>query len=84
MENNGRLCRSLYLVPSVLARQGILIAELARELDIDEATLREDIELCPWSVRRPGPRRIPLLITVDDDDGCVYADLPQGLTRPLR
>jgi proteasome accessory factor C len=25
-----------------------------------------------------------LLLTIDEDDDCVYAELPQGLTRPLR
>ncbi len=84
MENNGRLRRLLYLVPSVLARQGIPLSELARELDIDEATLREDIELLSMVGPPAGGPDEFLLITVDDDDGCVYADLPQGLTRPLR
>ena len=84
MENNGRLRRLLYLVPAVLAKQGVPVKELAKELDIDEATLREDIELLS-TVGPPqgGPDEF-LLLTVDDEDDCVYADLPQGLTRPLR
>ena len=40
MEATGRLRRLLYLVPAVLARQGVPVAELAKELDIDEATSR--------------------------------------------
>lgn len=84
MEINSRLRRLLYLVPTVLQRQGIPVAELARELDIDEGTLREDIELLS-TVGPPsgGPDEF-LLISIDEEDDGVYADLPQGLTRPLR
>lgn len=84
METNGRLRRLLYLVPAVLARQGIPLSELARELDIDEQTLREDIELLSMVGPPAGGPDEFLLVTIDDEDGCVYADLPQGLTRPLR
>ena len=46
MEATGRLRRLLYLVPAVLARQGSSgRRKLAKELDIDVATLREDIDL---------------------------------------
>jgi proteasome accessory factor C len=84
MEANGRLRRLLYLVPAVLNRQGVPLSELARELDIDEETLREDIELLSMVGPPAGGPDEFLLVTVDDEDGCVYADLPQGLTRPLR
>jgi proteasome accessory factor C len=84
METNGRLRRLLYLVPSVLNRQGVPLSELSRELDIDEQTLREDIDLLSMVGPPAGGPDEFLLLTVDDDDGCVYADLPQGLTRPLR
>jgi len=84
MEANGRLRRLLYLVPAVLNRQGVPLSELARELDIDEQTLREDIDLLSMVGPPAGGPDEFLLLTVDDEDGCVYADLPQGLTRPLR
>lgn len=84
MEANGRLRRLLYLVPAVLARQGIPLAELAKELDLDEETLREDIDLLSQVGPPAGGPDEFLLLTVDDEDNCVYADLPQGLTRPLR
>ena len=84
MEANGRLRRLLYLVPAVLARQGIPLSELAKELGLDEETLREDIDLLSQVGPPAGGPDEFLLLTVDDDDGCVYADLPQGLTRPLR
>lgn len=84
MEANSRLRRLLYLVPTVLNRQGVPLSELARELDIDEQTLREDIELLSMVGPPAGGPDEFLLITVDDEDNCVYADLPQGLTRPLR
>ena len=84
METNGRLRRLLYLVPAVLNRQGVPLAELARELDIDEQTLREDIDLLSMVGPPAGGPDEFLLLTVDDEDNCVYAELPQGLTRPLR
>ena len=84
MEATGRLRRLLYLVPAVLARQGVPVSELAKELDIDEATLREDINLLSMVGPPQGGPDEFLLLTIDEEDDCVYADLPQGLTRPLR
>src|SRR5581483_6576510 len=82
MEPNARLRRLLYLVPAVLRRPGVLIADLCRELSVDEQTLREDIDLLSM-VGPPagGPDEFLLLTVVGER---VYADLPQGLTRPLR
>lgn len=84
METNGRLRRLLYLVPAVLNRQGVPLSELARELSIEEQTLREDIELLSMVGPPAGGPDEFLLLSIDDEDGCVYAELPQGLTRPLR
>lgn len=84
MDTNTRLRRLLYLVPAVLSRQGIPVAELSRELDIDEKTLRDDIELLSMVGPPAGGPDEFLLLTIDDEDDCVYAELPQGLTRPLR
>ncbi|MCS6913679.1 MAG: WYL domain-containing protein [Myxococcales bacterium] len=82
MEPNARLRRLLYLVPAVLRRPGISIRELAEELSVDERTVREDVELlCMVGPPAGGPDEF-LLLSIEDDR--VYADLPQGLTRPLR
>ena len=45
MEANARLRRLLYLVPAILRRPGVTVAELCREFSVDEHTLREDIDL---------------------------------------
>ena len=85
METNGRLRRLLYLVPAVLSKQGAPLGDLAKELDVDESMLREDIDLLS-QVGPPagGPDEFLLLTIDDEDEDRVYADLPQGLTRPLR
>lgn len=84
MDTAARLRRLLYLVPAVLARQGVPVAELAKELDVDVATLRDDIDLLSQVGPPAGAPDEFLLLTIDDEDDCVYAELPQGLTRPLR
>ena len=68
MEATGRLRRLLYLVPAVLARQGVPVAELAKELDIDEATLREDINLLSMVGPPQGGPDEFLLLTIDEED----------------
>ena len=82
MEPNARLRRLLYLVPAVLRRQGIKLKDLCEELSVDEATLREDLDLLSMVGPPAGGPDEFLLLTVDEER--VYADLPQGLTRPLR
>ncbi len=82
MEPNARLRRLLYLVPAVLRRPGVPLADLCRELAVDEPTLREDIELLSMVGPPGGGPDEFLLISVEGDR--VYADLPQGLTRPMR
>ncbi|HMU40413.1 MAG TPA: WYL domain-containing protein [Pseudomonadota bacterium] len=84
MDTSARLKRLLYLVPAVLARQGTPVADLAKELDVDPATLRDDIELLSQVGPPAGAPDEFLLLTIDEEDDCVYAELPQGLTRPLR
>lgn len=84
MDTAARLKRLLYLVPAVLARQGISATEMAKELDVDVATLRDDIELLSQVGPPTGAPDEFLLLTIDEQDDCIYADLPQGLTRPLR
>lgn len=82
MEPNARLRRLLYMVPAVLRRPGISLKELARELSVDEKTLREDIDLLSMVGPPAGGPDEFLLLSVEGDR--VYAELPQGLTRPLR
>lgn len=82
MEPNARLRRLLYLVPAVLRRPGVTISELCRELSVDEQTLREDIALLSMVGPPAGGPDEFLLLSLEEDR--VYADLPQGLTRPLR
>lgn len=81
-EPTARLRRLLYLVPAVLRRPGVTISELCRELSVDEQTLREDIDLLSMVGPPAGGPDEFLLLSVEGDR--VYADLPQGLTRPLR
>lgn len=82
MEANARLRRLLYLVPAVLRRNGVPLLDLARELEVDPDTLQEDIDLLSMVGPPGGGPDEFLLLTVED--GYVYAELPQGLTRPLR
>lgn len=82
MEANARLRRLLYLVPAVLRRPGVPVRELAQELSVDEATIREDVELLSMVGPPGGGPDEFLLLTIEDD--YVYAELPQGLTRPMR
>jgi len=48
-----RLGRLLNLVPYLLARPGILVAEAAAGLEVSERQLREDLELL-WVCGLPG------------------------------
>ena len=71
MDTAARLRRLLYLVPAVLARQGVPVSDLAKELDVDVATLRDDIELLSQVGPPAGAPDEFLLLTIDDEDDCV-------------
>lgn len=79
----ARLRRLLFLVPYV-ARQpsGVKLDQLARELDVDRDELLADIDLLTGVGPPAGDPGEFLLVTVEQ--GKVYVDLAQRLTRPLR
>jgi proteasome accessory factor C len=78
-----RLRRLLYLVPYVARRHdGVAVDDLAEELSIDREQLLKDIELLSQVGPPDGDPGEYLLVSVEE--GRVFVDLPQRLTRPLR
>jgi proteasome accessory factor C len=77
-----RLARLLNLVPYLLARPGIEIAEAAADLDVTERQLREDLELL-WMCGLPGYGPGDLIdMALDGDRVTITYDA--GIDRPLR
>lgn len=80
---SARLRRLLFLVPYVARNDdGIKVDALARELDIDREELMSDLDLLTQVGPPGGDPGEYLLVSVDQ--GRVYVDLAQRLTRPLR
>lgn len=78
----ARLARLLNLVPYLLARPGIELAEAAADLDVSERQLREDLELL-WVCGLPGYGPGDLIdMSFDGDRVTVTYDA--GIDRPLR
>jgi proteasome accessory factor C len=78
-----RLRRLLYLVPFVARRSdGVEVDRLAEELAIDREQLLEDLDLLSQVGPPDGDPGEYLLVSVED--GRVFVDLAQRLTRPLR
>jgi proteasome accessory factor C len=77
-----RLARLLNLVPYLLARPGIRIAEAAADLDVTERQLREDLELL-WVCGLPGYGPGDLIDMAFDGDR-VTITYDAGIDRPLR
>jgi proteasome accessory factor C len=77
-----RLGRLLNLVPYLLARPGIRIAEVAADLDVSEKQLREDLELL-WVCGLPGYGPGDLIDMAFDGDR-VTITYDAGIDRPLR
>ncbi|GAA0501907.1 protein pafC [Paractinoplanes deccanensis] len=77
-----RLGRLLNLVPYLLARPGILVAEAAADFGVTEKTLREDLELL-WVCGLPGYGPGDL-IDMALDDTTVTISHDAGIDRPLR
>ncbi len=77
-----RLGRLLNLVPYLLARPGIRIAEAAADLGITERQLREDLELL-WVCGLPGYGPGDLIDMAFDGDR-VTITYDAGIDRPLR
>src|SRR3954447_6334441 len=77
-----RLGRLLNLVPYLLTRPGILIAEAAAEFGVSERQLREDLELL-WVCGLPGYGPGDLIdMAIDGDRVTISHDA--GIDRPLR
>ncbi|MGZ4614200.1 MAG: helix-turn-helix transcriptional regulator [Actinomycetes bacterium] len=86
MSNPGaateRLSRLLAMVPYLVTRQGIPLAEAAKEFGISEAALVKDLELlfvCGTPGHMPDD-----LIDAEWDDGHVYLRNADTISRPLR
>jgi proteasome accessory factor C len=77
-----RLARLLNLVPYLLARPGILIADAAADLGVTERQLREDLELL-WVCGLPGYGPGDLIDMAFDGDH-VTITYDAGIDRPLR
>ena len=77
-----RLGRLLNLVPYLLARPGILVAEAAADLGVSEQQLREDLELL-WVCGLPGYGPGDLIDMAFDGDR-VTITYDAGIDRPLR
>jgi len=80
---SSRMGRLLYLVPYVAKREeGVPVEELGALLDVPREQLLQDLEvLCQVGPPDGDPGEY-LLVSVEE--GRVYVDLPQRLTRPLR
>jgi len=77
-----RLARLLALVPYLLNRQGIPLAEAAHDVGISEAQLEKDLELlfvCGLPGHMPDD-----LIEADWESGRVYVGNADTIARPLR
>jgi predicted DNA-binding transcriptional regulator YafY len=77
-----RLSRLLAMVPYLLRRQGIPLAEAARHFEISEDQLVKDLELlfvCGTPGHMPDD-----LIEADWESGHVYLDNADAIARPLR
>ncbi|WP_422769464.1 helix-turn-helix transcriptional regulator [Plantactinospora sp. WMMC1484] len=77
-----RLARLLNLVPYLLARPGIELAEAAADLGVTERQLREDLELL-WVCGLPGYGPGDLIDMAFDGDR-VTITYDAGIDRPLR
>ncbi|GAA1793742.1 WYL domain-containing protein [Luedemannella flava] len=77
-----RLGRLLNLVPYLLARPGIAVAEAAADLGVTERQLREDLELL-WVCGLPGYGPGDLIDMAFDGDR-VTITYDAGIDRPLR
>ncbi|WP_007027507.1 helix-turn-helix transcriptional regulator [Saccharomonospora iraqiensis] len=77
-----RLPRLLALVPYLLARPGVAIAEAARDFDVTPRQLRKDLELL-WMCGLPGYGPGDL-IDLSFDGDTVSVTFDAGMRRPLR
>ena len=78
----GQLPRLLALVPYLLSRPGVRLAEVARTFGISEERLRKDLNLL-WVCGLPGHGPGDL-IDVEFEGDTITLSEPAGVTRPLR
>ena len=78
----GHLPRLLALVPYLLARPGVRLAEVAATFGVTEDRLRKDLDLL-WVCGLPGHGPGDL-IDVEFEGDTVTLTEPAGVTRPLR
>ncbi|HVX45937.1 MAG TPA: YafY family protein [Mycobacteriales bacterium] len=77
-----RLPRLLALVPYLLARPGIAVAEAAQDFGVSEEQLRKDLELL-WVCGLPGHGPGDL-IDLSFDEDTIVVTYDAGISRPLR
>jgi proteasome accessory factor C len=78
-----RLRRLLFLVPYVARREdGVAVDDLAAEIGVHRDRLLEDLDMLSMVGPPDGDPGEYLLVSVED--GRVFVDLAQNLTRPLR
>jgi proteasome accessory factor C len=78
-----RLRRLLYVVPYVAKHsEGVAVDDLADMLDVSREHMLRDLDMLTQVGPPDGDPGEYLLVSVED--GRVYVDLPQRLTRPLR
>jgi len=82
MSVQDRLARLLFIVPYVVSRDGVPLAELASKLGVTAAQIVSDLDLLAL-VGRP-PLTPDHLIDLYVEDDVVYVELDQSLSRPLR
>lgn len=82
MSTTGQLPRLLALVPYLLARPGVRLADVAEDFGISEERLRKDLNLL-WVCGLPGHGPGDL-IDVEFEGDTVTLLEPAGVTRPLR
>lgn len=78
-----KLRRLLYLVPYVAKHyEGVMVDDLAEMVGVDREQLLKDLDLLSQAGPPDGDPGEYLLVSVED--GRVFVDLAQRLTRPLR
>ncbi|HET6344658.1 MAG TPA: WYL domain-containing protein, partial [Myxococcota bacterium] len=82
MSVTDRLGRLLFIVPYVMHRDGVPLAELAETLGVTKAQIQADLDLL-CMVGQP-PLTPDHLIDLFIEDDVVYVELDQSLSRPLR
>ena len=76
-----RLRRLLVMLPWLMERESVPVAEMAAHFQIDEAELVRDLELAAMCGLPPF---VDEMIDVFIDEGTVHAGVPRLFTRPLR